>query len=107
MVVLVPEGKETGFRLGGMESVTVTDKDQLSRFVATIKNSDIGILYIPSAMIPLIPAGDLKTLQKRGEPIVVPYEHPSEWGDIEPIISERPIEAGGSATGYKFGFGRR
>ncbi len=106
MVVLVPEGKEAGFRLGGMEAVAIADKDDLSDFFGALKKSDIGILYIPSAMIGSVSAGDLVNLQKKGETIVVPYDYPSEWGDIEPVVSDRPTGVGATA-GYKFGFGRR
>jgi len=95
-------GQELGFRLGGAEVSTVSDRESFNKELARIIFSkDVGILAIPAHMEEWISKGNQKALQRCVTPLLARYTYPDEWS-VAPDTDKYTREMSFRAIGFHF-----
>jgi len=89
-LIITGPGASLGFRCAGVECFEAGPEVDLPSFLLKLQaEGRYGLVAVEEKMLKKVPDHEMRRIQKRGLPIIIPINIPESWGEVE--FGESPV----------------
>ena len=89
-IIITEEGAPLGFRCAGIECLEAGLTADVSALLFKLQaGGRYGLVAVDEKVLKRVPEHEMRRLQKKGLPIIMPINIPAQWGEAE--FGESPV----------------
>ena len=89
-LVITGEGESLGFRCAGIECLEAAAGADISALLFKLQSGGrYGLVAVDEKLLERVPEHEMRRLERKGLPIIMPVNIPSQWGTVE--YGESPV----------------